>query len=242
MKKDWALARDIFAELGDYKESQTKLSSAQKEIEKLDKKYETAQKYWDEGKYKKAFYDFESLGTYRESYSKMCELRDLLVKDIQSAKVGDFVLFGRYRQTEYYGEDPIIWEVTEADDEYIRVESHSILECKAFDTDGNRDWENSSLRAWLNGDFYNNSFNDEEKKTMSGIAYKNHNYTDRIGLEWVSGSTVLDTPYVAQMRKEEDSSGCWGINNNHDAVNSITGKTETTTKKKGVRIFMYINR
>ena len=40
------------------------------------------------------------------------------------------------------------------------------LDAKRFDSSSN-DWKNSEIRQWLNGDFYNNAFNEKEKKNIN---------------------------------------------------------------------------
>lgn len=238
-EKDWTRARDIFAELGDYKESQTKLSAAQEEIDKLDKKYDSAQKNMDAGKYKKAFLDFESLGTYRDSYDKMCEARDLMAKDIQSANEGDYILFGNYEQNaDHWGDEPIVWEVdkTGTDDsgsQYLRIVTHSVLEYKPYDENGQKDWEVASLRTWLNGSFMNTSFSEDERKAIGWIRYNDYpDIDDQIGLEWELNANKKDTPYVAEKRKGDKTSGYW--------VFPLRNIGTNTQNSNGVRIFMYI--
>ena len=66
-------------------------------------------------------------------------------------KVGDIVVFGDYT-----------WNViNETDDGYTLLCEKCITQ-NAYDTDGDNLWSKSSLREWLNNDFYN-EFSDEEK-------------------------------------------------------------------------------
>jgi len=66
-------------------------------------------------------------------------------------KVGDIVVFGDYT-----------WNViNETDDGYTLLCENCITQ-KAYDTDGHSRWSGSSLRAWLNNDFYNELSNEEK--------------------------------------------------------------------------------
>ena len=70
--------------------------------------------------------------------------------------VGDEIAFGTYQDEE------IEWEVLarhfipEEGTVRIRLLSKYALDCKPFNEDGESSWEDSSLREWLNNDFYNN--------------------------------------------------------------------------------------
>lgn len=76
--------------------------------------------------------------------------------------VGDKILFGNYR-----GED-IEWIVKDmdTDSDKVLLVSSCAIEAMMFSDDystASSYWEISSLRSWLNNDFYEDSFSDEEK-------------------------------------------------------------------------------
>ncbi len=82
---------------------------------------------------------------------------------IRNAKVGDYVKFGNYPQTSNGGVQPIEWQVLSKENNQVLVISLYGLEARRFDSSSN-DWWNSEIIEWLNKDFNNEAFNEEEKK------------------------------------------------------------------------------
>ena len=79
---------------------------------------------------------------------------------------GDYVLFGYYEQDGNLenGPEPIEWQVLYSDEYGILLLSRYILDGHAFNQNTSEyTWENSELRAWLNNDFLNSAFNEEEQ-------------------------------------------------------------------------------
>lgn len=82
--------------------------------------------------------------------------------------IGSEITFGKYA-----GED-IQWTIMdETDDSYFLLAKNAI-ETKDFnDTDEDTNWEDCSLREWLNGDFYDSAFTPEEKEMIKLSNVKN---------------------------------------------------------------------
>ena len=91
----------------------------------------------------------------------------------KNAQVGDYVKFGNYPQTADGGSLPIEWQVLARENNKMLVISKYGLEARRFDSSSNN-WENSEIRKWLNGEFYNKAFSENEKKLIrnSGISTK----------------------------------------------------------------------
>ena len=85
----------------------------------------------------------------------------------KNAKVGDYVKFGNYPQTADGGSLPIEWQVLARENNKMLVISKYGIEARRFDSSSNN-WENSEIRQWLNGEFYNKAFNANEKKLIKG--------------------------------------------------------------------------
>lgn len=85
-------------------------------------------------------------------------------------KAGDILTIGQYEQddTEGNGIEDLQWLVLERKDNKALVVTKYIIECIPFDENGytNR-WEDCSLRTWINNNFYNTTFSDEEKTKIS---------------------------------------------------------------------------
>ena len=84
----------------------------------------------------------------------------------KGANVGDMVKFGRYPQTADGEVQDIEWRVLAVEDGRVLAISRYGLDAKRFDDDSN-DWESSEICGWLNGEFYEDSFNDDEKGIIS---------------------------------------------------------------------------
>ena len=87
-------------------------------------------------------------------------------RQLKNAKVGDCVKFGRYPQTANDDIKPIEWQVLAKEENKMLVLSKYGLEARRFDSSSNK-WANSEIRKWLNGEFYNKAFTEQEKKSIN---------------------------------------------------------------------------
>ena len=82
-------------------------------------------------------------------------------------KKGDFIQFGTYEQDNVIDNGPerIEWQVIDIRAGKIFVMSRYALDAQPLNKDDDEyTWAESSLRAWLNDDFYNEAFSDKEKE------------------------------------------------------------------------------
>ena len=87
---------------------------------------------------------------------------------------GDILTFGRYEQDGNSGADEIEWQVLEVKNGEALVISRYALAYKPFDDKTeNVVWETSTLRQWLNGEFYNTAFSAEEKTRIREVTLSN---------------------------------------------------------------------
>lgn len=94
--------------------------------------------------------------------------------------VGTKVNFGRFEQdgNQSNGPEDLKWLVLDCDEEagtVLLITAKGIAHIKYNETPLNENrtrvyWKHSSLRAWLNGDFYTNAFTDEEKAQIESTA------------------------------------------------------------------------
>ncbi len=82
--------------------------------------------------------------------------------------LNEIVKLGSYFQSDAETKEPIEWVVIEKTDTCATLISKSILSEKEFNKEYVRrwTWKNSSLRQWLNTEFLDSAFSDEEKQTM----------------------------------------------------------------------------
>lgn len=88
---------------------------------------------------------------------------------MSDADVGDVVKFGMYDQNSNRddGLEPIEWVVAEKQEEKLLLVSRYALDCKRYNEERTSvEWKNSSLCNWLNGDFANNAFSDEDLENI----------------------------------------------------------------------------
>ena len=98
----------------------------------------------------------------------------LISVNIVSAQysVGQKTTFGSYEQGS--GKKPITWLVVKVENNRALLLSESILDEKPYhNSNSSVTWETSSLRRWLNNDFYNTAFTASEKKQI--VEVKNVN-------------------------------------------------------------------
>ena len=96
-----------------------------------------------------------------ESSEESCEI------SFADLAVGDRVFFGRYPQRAGFGPEPIEWVAVSDDDETALLLSVNILEILPFhESDEDVTWEGSSLRSWLNEDFYSKAFTERERDVI----------------------------------------------------------------------------
>ena len=86
--------------------------------------------------------------------------------DFTNLKPGGIIQFGTYEQDNVIenGPEQIEWQVIDIQYGKIFVMSRYALDCQPLATDENEyTWDKSSLRTWLNDDFYNQAFSAKEK-------------------------------------------------------------------------------
>ncbi|MGN0523195.1 MAG: DUF6273 domain-containing protein [Eubacterium sp.] len=94
------------------------------------------------------------------------------------------VTFGAYEQDGnlFNGPEPIEWYVINNDNDVASLYSVYCLDCRPYHNDSlNLDtvnWSNCSLKDWLNNDFYNEAFNEEEKQYVALNAVTGERTTD----------------------------------------------------------------
>ena len=92
------------------------------------------------------------------------------LKDDTQLKEGEYVILGSYEQDNNpnNGKEPIEWEVVKLEYGKALLASRYVLDGYPG-TEEDKDcigWVDCSLRQWLNNDFYNEAFTDEEKERI----------------------------------------------------------------------------
>ena len=73
---------------------------------------------------------------------------------------GDTIAFGHYEQENdaTNGPEAITWKVLACESDTALLISERVLDYLPYDTNGSARWDTSSLRAELNGEFYDSAF------------------------------------------------------------------------------------
>ena len=177
-EKKYSEAIAAFEAMDGYKDSADKIEACNTAIK--DEKYNEAVKLMEEKKYPEAIAAFEAIKGYKDSAAKIEECKPLT---ITNPAVGKSVYFGSYEQDNdtSNGKEAIEWLVLGKEENKILVISKYALDCKQYNT--SKDfvtWETCSLRKWLNNEFINSAFSEEEKAkipTVTVSADKNPEYS-----------------------------------------------------------------
>lgn len=120
-------------------------------------------------------------GSKQESSSAVAESADEKTDRTVHApytRNGDYILFGHYEQDgdTSNGPEPVEWEVLEESDGRMLLISRYVLDAMPYNTEKTDvTWEKSSIRQWLNDDFYNNAFDADEQKGIVKVKLSNPN-------------------------------------------------------------------
>ena len=87
-----------------------------------------------------------------------------------NVKTGNQIKFGRYEQDNDFanGAEPIEWRVLEVSGGSALAVSEYALDARAYNEDYESvTWAECTLREWLNGEFYETAFNEDEKRRIA---------------------------------------------------------------------------
>lgn len=90
---------------------------------------------------------------------------------LPSLQAKDEIKFGSFEQDNdtSNGAEDIEWIVLTVEDGRALLLSKYILEGMHYDSNSDASWEESEVRAWMNGDFYEAAFNDSERASICQV-------------------------------------------------------------------------
>lgn len=152
-------AIDAFEDMGDYADSKEKI---------MECKYDNAISLMNAGNIIEAYEALVALEGYKDSVERADSIYNKYKKEKnEEPKVGGYMYLGTYEQDNKNnnGKEPIKWIILEIKDNKALLISKYILDAQKYNTDLINDitWETCSLRKWLNKDFLNDAFSNEEK-------------------------------------------------------------------------------
>lgn len=203
-------AISMFAELGDYKDSEFKIKETN---------YKKADYLLSQNRYVEAANIFNNL-RFDDSEDRLKRIKEELIKNVN---VGDTILFGDYEQDGNFdnGKEMIEWIVLDKQDGSILVISKYGLDAQAYNPSSEEVyWENSSIRSWLNGRFADNSFSRENpsdvlQSTLNNLRYpeqteEEEDLSELIMEEYETRDRIflLSSDELQQYFPEEDNRTC----------------------------------
>ncbi|MDY4144796.1 MAG: DUF6273 domain-containing protein [Bacilli bacterium] len=121
----------------------------------------------------------------------------------------------------YFKVEPIKWKVLDSTDDKVLLFSEVVLNAHAFDENNSNDYEASSIRKWLNNDFYNKAFNDREKDLILTDVINNEKVIKKLFIhKKVSSGTLNDKVFL--LSKEEVTNTLYGFKNDNDRCKKVT--------------------
>ena len=154
-------------------------------------------------------------------------------------KKGDTVDFGSYEQDGNIenGKEPIEWTVLERTGDDILLISNYILDSHVYD-EKNTDvtWEKSSLRSWLNGDFYSAAFSSNERNFIQSVNISN---LDNTFYETEGGDDTEDKVFclnVEEIMKYYDFNN-WNDNDQYGYCQALITAVTQYAKDNGAPVY-----
>lgn len=184
--------------------------------------YNNAIKLKDEGKYEEAISAFEAMNGYKDSNEQINVCKKLKKNEIEGKQfeglkninTGDTVKFGFYEQdnNQDNGQEEIEWLVLDKQGNKAMLISKYGLDYKKYnEKKADVTWETCTLRKWLNNEFINEAFTDEQKNkilTTYVKAEKNPEYDTNPGNDTEDKIFLLSVPEVEWYFKSNDARQC----------------------------------
>ena len=150
-----------------------------------------------------AYEIFHALGRYSDAAQRAQALVEAdPALPYRSASKGDTVSFGVYEQDgdADNGPEPIQWVVLDKIDGRLLLLSADILEARQYHHVPFEEvtWENSDLRAWMNGDFYEGAFTPVQRGLIETV----HNENADQSITGASGGAATDDRIFALSETE----------------------------------------
>ena len=164
----------VFSNLEGYRDSAERAETGRAAL--TEQNYAKALALCADGAYDKAYPMLIALDGYKDSET----LADGIFEDYKAAALrnaapGDLVLFGAYEQDndDADGKEAIEWLVLAREEGRILVISRYVLDCRQYSSSEERvSWDTCSLRKWLNGEFFDTAFREEEQNRIRDVIGK----------------------------------------------------------------------
>ena len=163
----WDEAIEAFTRAGEYSDATTQI---------LETRYQQAKNLYDQAEYKKAYLAYKKIAGYKDVNVLLSSDENLIAARTAREKnltcfmtPGTIVTFGKYEQDNNIenGKEDIKWVVLDVQAGKSLLLSKYILDSKPYNNIAVEiTWEECSLRKWLNDEFLQTAFSDEEQSAI----------------------------------------------------------------------------
>lgn len=165
---------DISERVNEYRKKSVSRREIEKKIANCNAKRDLLEREKQESRYNKNDEYENALRVYLQDNKVRTQMAVSSIKTVAKMKIYDKrividISLGRYRKGNQSSieSDEIIWQVLDIDGDKLLIISKYGLVCQRFNkTFGEVTWEQSTLREWLNGCFYNEVFSVQEKNVV----------------------------------------------------------------------------
>ena len=148
-------------------------------------------------------------------FTKQGPFADKELERLQQAAVGDTLTFGKYEQDNDTGngKEDIEWQVLAKEDGKILLLAKKGLDGVQFNTSkAEVSWETSSIRSFCNNDFFNNAFEENEKKRVLESSVNADKNPQKTGVSQGNNTTdkvfILSAVEISKYFTVNDSRKC----------------------------------
>ena len=161
-------AAELYAQLGDYEDAAELYLEAQ---------YLYADSLISRYSYERARSILEGLGDYKDTGDKLAAIEDALSAQgaINNASVGEIVYFGTFEQDNKAdnGAESLAWVVLSKDEDKMLLLCRDAIATAQYNSEfSSTGWEQSSVRAWLNGEFLDGVFTEADSARLLPLVDK----------------------------------------------------------------------
>ena len=112
-----------------------------------------------------AYEQFDALGDYQDAPEQRQKAREQFLKTVQR---GDCIPFGSFEQdgNTKHGKEPLEWIVLSVKEPYVLLLSKNVLDVQPFSGTESAAWNDSTLRRWLNVDFFSDAFTQKQQEKI----------------------------------------------------------------------------
>lgn len=133
-------------------------------------RYNAGMEMLDEGRYTDAYETLGSVSDYKDAGHFAAVARTRALAGVGITKNG--AVFGSFEQDDdpENGPEPLEWILLGIEDGRALLLSKYCIDCMPYYAEGfEATWETSDIRAWLNGEFIETAFTDEERSHIASV-------------------------------------------------------------------------